>query len=76
MPSEALAKEGRAPASVEHTGLDAQTIANFAPLTTAIANDLLTDIFVSREDAVEHALIAILQIENMVNEGARHRACT
>ena len=39
-------------------------------LTTAICKDLVKDIFVVGEDAIEHALIMILEIEKTVIEGA------
>ncbi len=39
-------------------------------LTTAICKDLVQDIFVVGEDAIEHALIMILEIEKTVIEGA------
>jgi threonine dehydratase len=39
-------------------------------LTSAIIKDLVTDIFVVREDEIEHALAMILEIEKTVIEGA------
>lgn len=66
------AVKGLAPPPTPAVATIAEGIAVKRPgvLTTAICRDLVQDIFVVREDAIEHALIMILEIEKTVIEGA------
>ena len=66
------AMNGLAPPSTPASATIAEGIAVKRPgqLTTAICKDLVQDIFVVGEDAIEHALIMILEIEKTVIEGA------
>ncbi|HEX4269955.1 MAG TPA: threonine ammonia-lyase [Rhizomicrobium sp.] len=66
------AMKGRTPPATPATATIAEGIAVKRPgiLTTAICKDLVKDIFVVSEDAIEDALIMILEIEKTVIEGA------
>jgi threonine dehydratase len=66
------AMKGLAPPPTPASATIAEGIAVKRPgqLTTAICKDLVKDIFVVGEDAIEHALIMILEIEKTVIEGA------
>lgn len=64
--------KGLSPPATPATATIAEGIAVKRPgqLTTAICKDLVKDIFVVSEDAIEDALIMILEIEKTVIEGA------
>jgi len=66
------AMKGIAPTPTPASATIAEGIAVKRPgaLTTAICKDLVEDIFVVGEDAIEHALIMVLEIEKTVVEGA------
>ncbi|HEX4178775.1 MAG TPA: threonine ammonia-lyase [Rhizomicrobium sp.] len=66
------AMKGLTPPITPATATIAEGIAVKRPgiLTTAICKDLVKDIFVVSEDAIEDALIMILEIEKTVIEGA------
>src|ERR1700743_1847300 len=66
------AMKGLSPPATPATATIAEGIAVKRPgiLTTAICKDLVKDIFVVSEDAIEDALIMILEIEKTVIEGA------
>jgi threonine dehydratase len=58
------------PAPVVATIAEGIAVKQPGALTTAICKELVTDIFVSGEDEIEHALAMILEIEKTVIEGA------
>jgi threonine dehydratase len=64
--------KGQAPPETPSFSTIAEGIAVKKPgeLTQAIVKDLVSDIFVVREDLIEHALADILEIEKTVIEGA------
>lgn len=58
------------PAPIIQTIAEGIAVKQPGRLTSAICKERVTDIFVAREDAIEHALAMILEIEKTLIEGA------
>jgi threonine dehydratase len=58
------------PAPIVQTIAEGIAVKQPGRLTTALCKERVTDIFVVREDAIEHALAMILEIEKTLIEGA------